>query len=145
LNSPGWLRFIGDRQVKTEGDAKEYLKNGPLKSYELNGFGLLLVELKNDKLPIGMCGILKRELLEYPDIGFAFLPEYEGRGYAFEAANATMTLARNTWKLPVITAITLPDNKTSIKLLEKIGMKFIKTFSFPGEGEKLWLYRGEVT
>lgn len=140
LNSPGWLKFIGDRNVKTEDQAKKYLESGPLKSYADNGFGLSLVELKNEKMPIGMCGIIKRDHLESPDIGFAFLPEFIGKGLAFEVAKATMTYAKQTLKLPEILAITLPSNKLSIKLLEKIGMRFIKIFSFPNDNEQLSLY-----
>jgi RimJ/RimL family protein N-acetyltransferase len=140
LNSPGWIKFIGDRNVKTEDQAKKYLESGPLKSYADNVFGLSLVELKNEKRPIGMCGIIKRDHLESPDIGFAFLPEFIGKGLAFEVAKATMTYAKQTLKLPEILAITLPDNKLSIKLLEKIGMRFIKIFSFPNDNEQLSLY-----
>jgi len=140
VNSPGWLEFIGDRNIKTDEQAKKYLQNGPLKSYEQNGFGLSLVALKNEKLPIGMCGIIKRDHLENPDIGFAFLPEFTGKGLAFEMAAATMAYAKDQLKLPVIFAITVSENKTSIKLLEKIGMKFIKRFCFPEEKEELMLY-----
>ncbi len=140
LNSPGWIEFIGDRNIKTEEQAKEYLQKGPLKSYEVNRFGLSLVEMKNDRTPIGMCGILKRDNLENPDIGFAFLPEFTGKGFAFEIANATMVYAKDKLKLPVIFAITVSNNKTSIKLLEKIGMKFIKLFCLPNDHEELMLY-----
>ncbi len=140
LNSPGWIEFIGDRNIKTEERAKEYLQKGPLKSYEVNRFGLSLVEMKNDRTPIGMCGILKRDNLENPDIGFAFLPEFTGKGFAFEIANATMVYAKDKLKLPVIFAITVSNNKTSIKLLEKIGMKFIKLFCLPNDHEELMLY-----
>jgi RimJ/RimL family protein N-acetyltransferase len=140
VNSPGWLTFIGDRNLKTEEQAKKYLQNGPLKSYEINGFGLYLVELKSNRLPIGMCGILKRDNLENPDIGFAFLPEYMGRGFAFEIANATMTYAKDMLKLPVIFAITIPGNKRSINLLEKIGLTFSKTIDLKDTGEQLILF-----
>jgi len=140
LNSPDWIKFIGDRNVKTEDQAKKYLEDGPLKSYTDNGFGLYLVELKDEAIPIGMCGILKREHLQNPDIGFAFLPEFIGKGFAFEVADATMIYAKETLKLPEILAITLPYNKLSIKLLEKIGMKFIKIFSFPNDDEQLMLF-----
>lgn len=140
VNSPGWIENIGDRNIKTEEQAREYLQNGPLKSYEVNGFGLSLVEMKNDRTPIGMCGILKRDNLVNPDIGFAFLPEFTGKGFAFEIANATMTFARDTLKLPVIFAITIPTNKPSIKLLEKIGLRFSKTFNFPNDKEELMLF-----
>ncbi len=140
LNSPGWLEFIGDRNVKTENDAKEYLQNGPMKSYSENGFGLSMVELKSTKIPIGMCGILRRDSLEHPDIGFAFLPEFTGKGYAFEIANATIAFAKNKLKIKTIHAITLPRNKTSIKLLTKIGMKFVKPIFLPNDKDELMLY-----
>lgn len=140
LNSPGWLAFIGDRNVKTEEDARNYLRNGPLKSYELNGFGLCLVELKNTKTPIGMCGILRRETLDYPDIGFAFLPAYTEKGYAFEVATATIQHAKTSWNIPKILGIVLPNNAPSIKLLEKIGLQFERKIW--QQGEELLLYAG---
>jgi RimJ/RimL family protein N-acetyltransferase len=140
VNTPGWLEFIGDRNIKTEEQAISYLENGPLKSYGLNGFGLSMVELKNEKIPVGMCGIIRRDNLEGPDIGFAFLPEFTGKGYAYEIADATMDFAKDKLKLPTIFAITVPQNKSSIKLLEKIGMKFIKPFCFPDKNEELLLY-----
>ena len=140
LNSPGWLKYIGDRNVKSEEHAVNYLMNGPMKSYEMNGFGLSLVELKSDKTPIGMCGLIKRENLEYPDIGFAFLPEYTGKGYAFEIANATMIFAKEELKFDKIVAITVSYNKNSIRLLEKIGLKYIKPYFLPYEDEELMLF-----
>src|SRR6478736_8102385 len=90
VNTPGWLKFIGDRNIKTTEDAIRYLQNGPMKSYQENGFGLSLVEEKGNRKSIGMCGILKRDSLENPDIGFALLPEFVGKGYAFEIALATV-------------------------------------------------------
>lgn len=90
LNSPAWIKYIGDRGIKTLDDAKKYIINGPMKSYEKFGFGLWLTKLKNDETPIGICGLLKRETLNDIDIGFAFLPQYTGKGYAFEAASATL-------------------------------------------------------
>jgi RimJ/RimL family protein N-acetyltransferase len=141
LNSPGWLQFIGDRNVRTEEQARKYLENGPLKSYKDNGFGLSLVETKTDGLKIGMCGILKRETLQNPDIGFAFLPAFIGKGYGFEIASATLNHATRKLKLPTICAITNPDNEKSIRLLEKIGLKFVQTFQFPDSTETLSMYR----
>jgi RimJ/RimL family protein N-acetyltransferase len=140
LNSPGWLQFIGDRNVKTEEQATTYLQNGPLKSYIQNGFGLSLVEKKDDNQAIGMCGIIKRDSLDHPDIGFAFLPEHGGKGYAFEMASATLSYAKDKLSIPKVSAITLPANSRSIKLLEKIGLKFVKTFSFPNSNDELLLY-----
>jgi RimJ/RimL family protein N-acetyltransferase len=140
VNSPGWIEFIGDRNIKTVEQAKNYLENGPIKSYELNGFGLSLVELKNKKTPIGMCGIIKRDNLENPDIGFAFLPDFIGKGYGFEIANATMSYAKEKLNLSIIYAITVSNNKPSINLLEKIGMNFIKPFCLPNDDEELMLF-----
>ena len=124
MNSPGWLQFIGDRNVTTIETAKNYLITGPLKSYHDNGFGLWMVELKSSKTPIGMCGLLKRETLEDIDIGYALLPAYYGQGYAFEMATATLKFAKNTLKINKIVAITDGDNYPSIALLNKLGLAF---------------------
>ncbi|MBC5993177.1 GNAT family N-acetyltransferase [Pontibacter cellulosilyticus] len=140
LNSPGWLQFIGDRNVKTEAQAKSYLENGPLESYRVNGFGLWLVEKKDNSQPMGMCGILKRNTLKNPDIGFAFLPGFDGKGYAYESATATMAYANNQLKLPKIAAITIADNERSIRLLEKIGMAYTGTVRLADDQDELLLY-----
>jgi RimJ/RimL family protein N-acetyltransferase len=124
LNEPSFLRYIGDKKVRTLEDARQYLLNGPIASYERNGFGLCLVELKDSQTAIGMCGLLKREELPDPDIGFAFLPDFWNKGFAFEAAAAVMNDARARLKLNRILAIVNPDNYASIKLLERLGMKF---------------------
>ena len=100
-----------------------------------------MVELKSDKTPIGMCGIINRDTLDHPDIGFAFLPEYTGMGYAFEMAGATLTFAKEILKIPVLCAITVPENKSSIKLLKKIGMEFQHRFSMPDDPEELMLFK----
>lgn len=140
LNSPGWLKYIGDRGVKNEEQAKDYLLNGPLKSYKENGFGLYLVEERISKLPIGLCGLLKRETLENPDLGFAFLSDYMGKGFAFEAANAVLEYTKSELRLPTILAIVLPNNQPSIKLLEKLGLQYQKTLQVK-EGEDLSLFQ----
>lgn len=127
LNEPSFLRFIGDKKVRTLEDAQQYLLNGPIASYNKYGFGLLLVELKDSQTPIGMCGLLKREELPDPDIGFAFLPEYWNKGFGFEAATAVMNDARERLKLTTILAIVSPDNDASIKLLERLGMTYERT------------------
>ncbi len=144
LNSPGWLKYIGDRGVKTEKDAKLYLQNGPLLSYEKYGFGLYLVGLLETGEPIGMCGLLKRDSLEHPDLGFAFLPEFMGKGYAYEAANAVVVYAREHLRIKTLLAITMPENATSIKLLEKIGMKYSGVVKFPDSKDNLNLYKLEL-
>jgi len=143
VNSPGWLEFIGDRNIKTEEQAKIYLENGPIRSYHENGFGLSLVETKDGSLKIGMCGIIKRDNLEHPDIGFAFLPEYTGKGYAFEIANATLKFAVEKLEIPVVCAITQANNEKSIRLLEKIGLKFVKPITFSNEIVALLFYSNQ--
>jgi RimJ/RimL family protein N-acetyltransferase len=143
VNTPGWIEFIGDRNIKTEAEAITYLENGPFNSYELHGFGLSRVELKGNKTPIGMCGLLKRETLDYPDIGFAFLPEYTGKGYALEIVKATLTFASEQLKIHPVLAIVMPTNTRSIQLLEKVGMKFKKTFKSSQNAEELMLFSSE--
>jgi RimJ/RimL family protein N-acetyltransferase len=145
VNSPGWLQFIGDRNIRTEEDAEDYLVNGPLRSYQAHGFGLSLVELKEDQTPIGMCGVLKRDFLKSPDIGFAFLPEFTGKGYAHEIAAATMIHAKDILNEQVILGITAANNKNSINLLEKIGMNFIKPIKLPNQEKEVMLYSNELT
>ncbi|MBO0951963.1 GNAT family N-acetyltransferase [Fibrella sp. HMF5405] len=140
VNSPGWLKNIGDRQIRTVAQAETYLLNGPLASYEANGFGLYLIERKVDQTPIGMCGIIKRDTLETPDIGFALLPDYAGKGYAFEIAEATIDYATHTLNIPVISGIVLPANEPSIKLLKKIGLTFRQMIQAPTTNEELMLF-----
>ena len=124
LNQPSFLRYIGDKGVRTTEEAVRYIQTGPVASYERFGFGLYLVELKETGVPIGMCGLLKRDTLLDADVGFAFLPDYWSQGYAFEAASSVMSYGREVLGLPRIVAITSRDNDASIRLLEKIGMKF---------------------
>jgi len=114
-----------------------------MKSYSVNGFGLSMVELKNTHTPIGMCGLIKRDNLPDIDIGFAFLEEFMGNGYAFEIAQATINFAKENLQKETILAITIPTNVRSINLLKKIGMKFEKNFSFEGSTEELMLFRNK--
>ncbi len=120
LTDPAWLRFIGDKGARTLEDARAYINNGPMAMYERLGFGLFVTERKSDGVPMGMCGLIKRDGLDDVDIGFAFLPAYRGRGYAFEAAAAVMDYGRNIVGLTRIVAITSPDNESSARLLEKL-------------------------
>ena len=124
LNQPSFLRYIGDKGVRTLDDARNFVLNGPMASYERFGFGLYLVEKKETRDPIGICGLLKRETLEDVDIGFAFLPQFWRRGYAFESAAAVLAHGRDVLRLDRIVAITSPDNDASIRVLNKIGLKF---------------------
>ena len=141
LNTPAWLEFIGDRNVHSMEDAERYLENGPMKSYRENGYGLSCVVRKDDGIPVGMCGLIRRAGLENPDIGFAFLPSWSGKGYGYEIAAATLLYAGDTLKIPVVDAITTPANRISISLLEKLGMKKAGTITLPGGNEELLLFR----
>lgn len=140
VNSPGWLTFIGDKNIRNESQALDYLRQGPLKSYTTYGFGLWLVELKPDATPIGMSGLVQREYLTTPDLGFAFLPSFTGKGYAREIAYAILDYAKTRLGLETIQATTLPDNERSISLLQKIGMSFSETLQSPTNSTLLHLY-----
>ena len=124
LNDPDWLRFIGDKAVQTLDDARRYLAEGPLAMYELHGFGLFAVERNSDRLTIGTCGLIGRDGLDDVDIGYAFLPEARGQGFALEAAHAVLEHGLRTISINRIVAITDPDNAASTRVLERIGMRF---------------------
>ena len=144
LNDPDFIRFIGDKGVKTIDDARQYIVNGPMASYARHGFGLWLVELKPSRVPVGMCGLLKRETLDDVDIGFAFLPRYRLRGYAFESAAAVMQYGRNVLGLKRIVAITDPDNAGSIRLLQKIGLSFDRMIRMADDSREVSLLASEA-
>ncbi|MDZ7900996.1 MAG: GNAT family N-acetyltransferase [Arcicella sp.] len=126
LNTPTWLRFIGDRNVHSVEEAEQYLVNGNIKNYLEYGFGFYLVAVKETGESIGMCGLVKRDSLEDVDIGFAFLPQFIGKGYGFEAASSTLRYAQNILQIHKIVAIVNPDNTDSVKLIKKIGLQFEK-------------------
>jgi [ribosomal protein S5]-alanine N-acetyltransferase len=130
VNSPGWLKFIGDRGVRTLEDARKYITERLVSSYNTSGFGFYVVLPKDGVIPMGMCGLVKRDTLDDVDIGFAFLSEYSGKGYAHEAASAVIKYGVAKFGLKRIVAITTFDNTSSIKLLGKIGLKFEKTIKF---------------
>ena len=140
LNSPAWLKYIGDRGVRTLEDAERYILTRIMPSYRQNNFGFYLVKLKDDNASIGICGLVKRDGLDHVDIGFAFLPEYEGRGYGYESASAVMQYAKTTLKLDTIVAITTKDNLPSINLLKKLGLNFKQLVRLPGDEEELMLF-----
>ncbi len=140
LNEPSFLRFIGDKGVRTIDDACDYILNGPVHSYERFGFGMYLTELKETQIPIGICGLLKRDSLEDVDVGFAFLPQFWKRGYAFESAAAVMAYGRNTFGLDRIVAITSPGNDESIKVLVKLGLRFERTIKLSEDGPPVELF-----
>ena len=140
LNSPGWVQFIGDKGITSHEKAKAYIQNTLLGGYDSNGFGLFAVSLKEKGIPIGLCGFLQRDYLEHPDLGFAFLPAYEGKGYAFEAASALMQYGSAHLHLNRVLAICLEANKKSLHLLGKLGFKKIDRIR-PNDGAtELLLY-----
>jgi len=140
LNEPSFLRFIGDKGVRNLQDARQYILNGPIASYNQNGFGLYLVVLKSMNTSIGMCGLIKRETLTDVDIGFAFLPEFWNKGYALESATAVFSYGKDVLKLPRIVAITNKDNVTSGKLLERLGLHFDRLIDLNGDGDETKLF-----
>jgi len=144
LNSPGWLKYIGSRSITNIADAVNYIENKLQKSYRETGFGFYLVELKTSGEKAGMCGLVKREGLDDVDIGFALLPEFENKGYAYESSEAVVKFAKDVLKVHKLAAITLPNNLPSVKLLEKLGMKFEKRINIPGDPEELLLYTMEL-
>jgi [ribosomal protein S5]-alanine N-acetyltransferase len=143
VNDPAFLRFIGDKAVRSTDDARQYILAGPVASYERNGFGLWLVELNDSGQPVGMCGLLKRDTLPDVDIGFAFLPAFRSQGYAFEAASAVLDYGRSEFGLKRIVAITNPDNAGSIRVLEKIGMRFERMITAPEGASEIQLLASE--
>jgi RimJ/RimL family protein N-acetyltransferase len=140
VNDPSWIRYIGDKGVKTLGDATRYIDNGPVAMYRRLGFGLYLVELKQTREPIGICGLIKREALEDVDLGFAFLPNFRGNGYAREAAASVMSYARSVLGVSRIVAILSQDNHRSAHLLEKLGFHREGTAVLQPKGDELELY-----
>lgn len=139
MNSPGWLTNIGDRGISSIEKAKEYIENKYLPSYK-EGLGNFGVVEKSDNRLIGSCGLYKRDTLDYPDIGFAFLPEYFGKGYAFESAMALKNYAIQDLQLKRLYGFTLPSNEPSKKLLVKIGLELKGTYQFEDDPEELFLY-----
>jgi RimJ/RimL family protein N-acetyltransferase len=140
LNEPSFIRNIGDRKVRNIEDAKGYISNGPVESYTRNGFGLYLVELKETHEAMGMCGLIRRNSLNDVDIGYAFLPRYWSQGYALEAAMAMKQYAQEELGLNRLVAIVDPENLPSIRLLEKLGMKFERMVRLAGEEIELKLF-----
>ncbi len=147
LNDPSFVRNIGDRGVRTLGDAMRYIRDGPVENYARLGFGLWRVELRDSSVPVGICGLLKREALDDVDLGFAFLPRFWFSGYAFESAAGVMRHARHVLGLTRIVAVTNPDNVGSIRLLEKLGMRFERLVRLSEHGTelKLFAFDGEVS
>jgi len=144
VNEPSFIQNIGDRGVRTLEDARSYILRVAITSYEKNGFGLYLVLLKESDESIGMCGLIKRDGLEDVDIGYAFLPRYWSKGYAMEAARAVKDYARDVIGLKRLVAITDPENEGSIRILEKIGLKYEKMVRLSADDIELKLFATDI-
>jgi RimJ/RimL family protein N-acetyltransferase len=143
LNDPSWLRYIGDRGIRTVDQARAYIENGSIHSFAHHGFGSFVVRITATGAPIGVCGLYQRDYLPAPDVGFAFLPPFTGQGYASEATAATLAHGRTTLGMPRILAITTPANTASVKLLSKLGLRFEKMIAAPTGTEELRLFTTE--
>ena len=138
LNDPGWLRYIGDRGIRTPEAARDYIEKGPMAMYAREGFGLWRTSLRDSGEPIGMAGLIKRPTLDDVDLGFAFLPAYRGRGYALEAARGCVAHARDALGLARIVAIVSPDNADSLHLVRKLGFTYERALEMtPGDTVQL--------
>lgn len=140
LNEPSFIENIADKGVRTLGAARDYLASGPIKSYEKHGFGLNCVERNDGRLPIGMCGLIKRDTLEDPDLGYAFLPEHWSKGYALEAAAAMMVKADDTFGMKRVVAITSVENDRSIRLLERLSFRYERNITLGDDPEAVKLF-----
>ncbi len=139
-NDPAFVRFVGDRGVRTLDEAKAAMVEGALRLYEQFGYGPYCVVQKSDRERIGICGLFRRDVLEDPDIGFALLPPFCGSGLASEAAQAVVAHARDDLGIETLTAIVSPENGASIALIEKLGLSFERGITMPGESEEISLY-----
>ena len=144
FNSPKWLEYIGDRNIKSTRDAEDYIRHKMVAQLEKLGFSSYTMIRKSDSIKLGICGLYDREGIEGIDIGFALLPGYEKMGYAFEAASKILDAAFNAFGLAGISAITVRENIASQKLLEKLGLKLSGTIKLPGEEKELLLYKTEA-
>ena len=140
LNDPSFIQNIGDRGVRDLEGACGYIARGAVASHEQHGYGLDLVVLKATGEPAGICGLVHREYLDAPDIGFAFLPRFTGSGYALEAATAVLRHALEVLKLPRVLAIVSPDNARSIQVIGKIGLRYERMLTPPGESTAIRLF-----
>jgi ribosomal-protein-alanine N-acetyltransferase len=139
VNEPAFLRYIGDRGVRNLEDARRYIADGPVAGYERHGHGLMRVVRKADGAGIGMCGVLKRDALPDPDLGFSFFPEYWSQGYALEAGRGILDHARGTLGLGRILAITTVDNEPSMRLLARLGFRFDRMVALGDEELRLFV------
>lgn len=140
LNSPGFLEFIGDRGVRSDEAAAEFIDTRYRKSYTDHGYGLYAVVLKETGETLGLNGFVRRDGLDHADLGFAFLPGFEGKGYAYESGKALMDARREKFSIDTVLAITTQHNTRSQKLLGKLGFEFVRDVILPQGDEVLKLF-----
>jgi RimJ/RimL family protein N-acetyltransferase len=140
FNDPDCLRFIGDKQIADIPSAERYIETGPLLSYQQHGFGLLKVVKKASRDLVGCCGLLQRDYLPCPDIGFAALPDFRGQGYLYEAASSILQRVKEVGCYPSIEALVDPDNSASIQLLKKLGFTYLREITPAVDGRKTNVY-----
>lgn len=139
LNEPDFIRNIADRQVRTLAQATQYLLDGPVASYRQHGFGMWLIRRKADQQPVGLCGLIQRDFLTLPDLGYAVFAAYSGQGYTSEAAAAVLQYARDQLQLSQLCAIVAPDNQASLRILHKCGFVLQRELQLP-DNQKRVLY-----
>ena len=144
VNEPSFKQYIGDKSVKTLDDARNYLRDGPIGSYQRFGYGLFLVSQKDVAIPAGICGLVKRQEFDDPDIGFAFLKRYRENGYALESAQAVLEYGFAELKLKRIIAMADPDNERSVRLLERLGLAFERMVRMPEDDHDINLFAIEA-
>ena len=144
MNEPAYIANIGDRGVRSDQQAEQYIEEKYVASYARHGYGLYLVELKPDAQAVGICGLVRRDALEHPDLGFAYLQRYWSRGFAAEAATAVLAHARDGLSLAQIDAVVSPDNVRSIRLLGRLGFRYARTMRLPGMALDSQIYESDL-
>ena len=143
-NDPAFVRYVGDRGIRTTDDARVAMKSGALQLYEKHSFGPYRVALKDLDRPIGICGLFQRDEFEIPDLGYATLPEFCGNGYAFEAATAVIDYVRSELAIAELLAIISPQNDASVGLIRKLGFEFERMHTMQGDDEAVQIYRKKL-
>ena len=141
INEPSWIANIGDRNIHTVDAARAALEAGPIAQFREHGYSFYIIERRSDGVAMGMGGMIRRDSLPGPDIGYAMLPAYWGQGYAYEAAAAVVRHARHTLRIPTLYGITSPRNQASINLLNKLGLRFERFTRLLPSGKDTNVYR----
>lgn len=144
LNDPGWLRHIGDRGVRSLDDARQWIESRLIDGYQRQGFGFWAVHRRGETGLLGLCGLIKRDTLPEVDVGYAFLPQHRGQGYAREATRACLLHGHQACGLRRILAITSPENIPSQRVLDAVGMKLVDRRVLTGEAHATWVYAWEA-